>query len=105
MINLLQIEFIKLKSNKSFWIISLFYCLVSYYIVNQANGLPGGSELFEKPLDFPMIWYFMKSPINNKQISLLAFVTLITICIGILLPKILIKHSVASYAYVVILLT
>ena len=56
MINLLQIEFIKLKSNKSFWVISLFYCLVSYYIVNQANGLPAGSELFEKPLDFPMIW-------------------------------------------------
>ena len=43
-----------------------------------------------------LIWYFMKSPINNKQISLLALVTLITTCIGVILPKILIKYNIGT---------
>ena len=56
MLDLISIEYIKLKNNSSFWIILVFYMLISFYVVGKADSLPAGSDVFANPLQFPMIW-------------------------------------------------
>ena len=57
MLDLISIEYIKLKNNSSFWIILVFYMLISFYVVGKADSLPEGSDVFANPpLQFPMIW-------------------------------------------------
>jgi ABC-type transport system involved in multi-copper enzyme maturation permease subunit len=56
MLDLISIEYIKLKNNSSFWVIIILYILISFYIVGKADSLPSGSDVFANPLQFPMVW-------------------------------------------------
>ena len=56
MLDLISIEYIKLKNNSSFWIIIILYILISFYVVGKADTLPSGNETFANPLQFPMVW-------------------------------------------------
>jgi ABC-type transport system involved in multi-copper enzyme maturation permease subunit len=55
---LIEIELIKLKANRSVWIMAAIYALISIYIVGQTSSLGSATSALgaSDPLSFPMIW-------------------------------------------------
>lgn len=63
MINLLKIEWLKIKTYKAFWIFSILYFFsilginyTGYYFNHLAASVPGSSMLLGTPYGFPKVW-------------------------------------------------